>query len=106
MGCINVNILAICNTVLILYSFAQCYHWGGLGEGYMESPLFLTTACESKLSLYKFQLKTKGHSVMSIIPQKKMQGFPGGAVVKNPPANAGDMGSSADPGRSHMSRSN
>ena len=43
---------------------------------------------------------------MSIIPQKKMQGFPGGAVVKNPPANAGDMGSSADPGRSHMSRSN
>ena len=30
----------------------------------------------------------------------------GGAVVKNPPANAGDMGSSPDPGRSHMPRSN
>ena len=29
-------------------------------------------------------------------------GFPGGAVVKNPPANAGDMGSSPGPGRSHM----
>ena len=26
-----------------------------------------------------------------------MQGFPGGAVVKNPPANAGDTGSSPDP---------
>ena len=26
--------------------------------------------------------------------------FPGGAVVKNPPANAGDMGSSPGPGRS------
>ena len=27
--------------------------------------------------------------------------FPGGAVVKNPPANAGDTGSSPGPGRSH-----
>ena len=34
------------------------------------------------------------------------RGFPGGAVVKNPPANAGDKGSSPDPGRSHMPRSN
>ena len=25
------------------------------------------------------------------------QGFPGGAVVKNPPANAGDIGSSPGP---------
>ena len=30
------------------------------------------------------------------------QGFPGGAVVKNPPANAGDTGSSPGPGRSHI----
>ena len=28
--------------------------------------------------------------------------FPGGAVVKNPPANAGDVGSIAGPGRCHM----
>ena len=34
------------------------------------------------------------------------EGFPGGAVVKNPPANAGDKGSSPGPGRSHMPRSN
>ena len=33
------------------------------------------------------------------------RGFPG-AVVKNLPANAGDMGSSPDPGRSHMLQSN
>ena len=33
-------------------------------------------------------------------------GFPGGAVVKNPPANAGDTGSSPGPGRSLMPRSN
>ena len=32
--------------------------------------------------------------------------FPGGAVVKNPPANAGDTGSSPGPGRSHMPCSN
>ena len=33
-------------------------------------------------------------------------GFPGGTVVKNPPANAGDTGSSPAPGRSHMPQSN
>ena len=32
--------------------------------------------------------------------------FPGGAVVKNPRANAGDMCSSPGAGRSHMPRSN
>ena len=34
------------------------------------------------------------------------QGFPGGAVVENLPANAGDMGLSPGLGRSHMPRSN
>ena len=34
------------------------------------------------------------------------EGFPGGTVVKNLPANAGDTGSSPGPGRSHMPRSN
>ena len=32
--------------------------------------------------------------------------FLDGTVVKNPPANAGDPGSSSGPGRSHMPRSN
>ena len=32
--------------------------------------------------------------------------FPGDAVIKNPPANAGDPGSSPGLGRSHMPRSN
>ena len=32
--------------------------------------------------------------------------FPGGAVVKNPPANAGDTGLSPGPGRSYMPQSN
>ena len=34
------------------------------------------------------------------------RGFPGGPVVKNPPANAGDMGSILVLGRSHMPRDN
>ena len=37
---------------------------------------------------------------------KTSMDFPGGAVVKNPPANAGDTGSSPGLGRSHMPRSN
>ena len=38
--------------------------------------------------------------------KEEIEGFPGGAVVKNPPANSGDTGSSPGPGRSHMPRSN
>ena len=36
----------------------------------------------------------------------KMRGFPGGAVVENLPANAGDTGSSPGLGGSHMPQSN
>ena len=38
--------------------------------------------------------------------KKKCTNFAGGAVVKNPPANAGDTGLSPGPGRSHMPWSN
>ena len=38
--------------------------------------------------------------------KKKIRGFPGGAVVENLPANAGDTGSSPGLGGSHMPRSN
>ena len=34
------------------------------------------------------------------------KGFPGGAVVENLPANAGDAGASSSLGRSHMPQSN
>ena len=37
---------------------------------------------------------------------KMTRDFPGGSVVKNLPANPGDMGSIPGPGRSHMPRSN
>ena len=38
--------------------------------------------------------------------KEEIEGFPGGAVVENLPANAGDTGSSPGLGRSHMPRSN
>ena len=42
-----------------------------------------------------------GGSGRALLPQLPGD-FPGGAVVKNPPASAGDTGSIAGPGRSHM----
>ena len=44
-------------------------------------------------------------SVVTHIKHKRRD-FPGGAVVKNLPANAGDTSSSPGPGRSHVPRSN
>ena len=38
--------------------------------------------------------------------KRTRKGFPGGAVVENLPANAGDTGSSPGLGRSNMPRSN
>ena len=43
---------------------------------------------------------------ITAIRKMDREGFPGGTVVKNLPANARDMGSSPGPGRSHMPRSN
>ena len=40
------------------------------------------------------------------IPRLWVRGFPGGMVVENPPANAGDRGSRPGPGRSLRPQSN
>ena len=63
--------------------------------------------------------KDKNHMIISIdseksfdkiqhlfMIKKKNLGFPGGTVVENLPANAGDTGSSPGLGRSHMPQSN
>ena len=52
------------------------------------------------LTLPNFQIHYKAIII------KIVQVFPGGTVVKNPLANAGDTGSSPGPGRSHMPQSN
>ena len=41
-----------------------------------------------------------------VLNKTDIQDFPGGTVVKNPPANTGDTGSSPGPGRSHVPQSN
>ena len=46
----------------------------------------------------------RGH-MERFLDEKMFQGFPGGAVVENLPANAGDTGSSPGLGRSHVPRS-
>ena len=44
--------------------------------------------------------------VRVILLKHEAEDFPGGAVVKNLPANAGDTGLSPGLGRSHMPQSN
>ena len=57
-------------------------------------------------------LRVKGRSKFGrkegreVEKKNEKEGFPGGTVVKNPPANARDMGSSPGRERSHMPRSN
>ena len=48
----------------------------------------------------------KGFPWEVLIKGGAFRDFPGGTVVKNPPANAGDTGSSPGLGRSHLPRSN
>ena len=53
----------------------------------------------------KQRSRNKGQKLRQVRKQGQ-GGFPGGSVIKNPPANAGDTGSIPDPARSHMPRSN
>ena len=55
---------------------------------------------------FMFLSVEQNNSKYTFITKFSIKGFPGDPVVKNPPANAGDMGSSPGPGRSHMPRSN
>ena len=54
--------------------------------------------------------RRKWHNIFKVmkginLKPRILSGFSGGAVVKNPPANAGDTGLSPGPGRYHMPRS-
>ena len=63
--------------------------------------------CFYRLNEVIMLTKNLGHTDEPVCRAEiETQGFPGGTVVKNPPASAGDTGSSPGPGRSHMPRSN
>ena len=61
-----------------------------------SSPLFFNT-CHFLKPVYSKTIFLKVFLINAVLLD-----FPGGTVVKNPPANAGDTGSSPGPGRSHM----
>ena len=51
---------------------------------------------------YRGELRLKENNLVTGYCKTVSEGFPGGAVVESPPADAGDTGSSPGPGRSHM----
>ena len=59
--------------------------------------------CEGKHSI---SIPSPPHVLCSNQSKVLFADLPGGAVVKNLPADSGDTGSSPGPGRSHMQRSN
>ena len=83
------------------------------------SPFFLTSPADSHLMKLMAQGKSFiGNKMWTALGQKPQQccsffffikqeeDFPGGSVIKNTPANAGDTCSIPGPGRSHMPQSN
>ena len=76
-------------------------HWSGK----QRTELVLLWISLHWLILTRKKLTFCGEWLKSRLKQRN-KGFPGGAVVKNLPASAGDMGLSPGPGRSHMPRNN
>ena len=80
-----------------------------------QKPLF-TSSClcwfnpfppdDAKSSSDIFFLRASWEEYSMVNQSMDFRGFPGGSVVKNPPANAGDTGSSPGPGRFRMLRNN
>ena len=71
------------------------------------------STCKSSVAKIKISLISEGWLQVEVVltscktrSRISVRGFPGGAVVENPPGNAGDMGLIPGPGRSHMPRSN
>ena len=80
----------------------------GSASGEFQPKTNLSLLCEDKTIC----LQSKHHQSLYVrlcdrsLSIKEKGGFPGGAVVENLPANAGDTGLSLGLGRSHMPRSN
>ena len=68
---------------------------------HIDDPFLILGVPQQDRDIHELRVATQ-----KIIQKCKSGGFPGGAVVENLPANAGDTGSSPGLGRSHMPRSN
>ena len=75
---------------------------------YLASPLLAQCPTASSSSLLVTSLEEKPRVAFSTVglTKQKMGDFPGGSVVKNLHASAGDIGSIPDPGGSHVLQSN
>ena len=63
-------------------------------------PNYTQQAAQHRGVLFCLKKKKKESTIKSV--KNLLRDFPGGPVVKNPPANAGDTGSLPGPGRSHL----
>ena len=106
----------------VVFDLLKCTWWT-LFDGTVQKP-FLVSALIHEEATFKSErlsapllvsiyskplvLKTQEYIKFNwwvLVKNADFWGFPGGAVITNLPANAGDMGSSPGPGRSHMPRS-
>ena len=73
----------------------------------LESHVCARPCCGPHRKWYSIALMTRISALIAILAQNSQaRGFPGGAAVESPPADAGDTGSNPGPERSHMPRSN
>ena len=84
----------------IIINFAEPFE-NTLKASWLFTPKYFTDILRTRTVSYITTEKLSNWGNLALI-----QGLPGGAVVENPPANAGGMGSIPGPGRSHMPRSN
>ena len=91
--CLKVSVLPGCSFLGLLTRETAGFCWGLL---LFFSPIGIS------------ELPASSVPNLGYVGQKEnlQRGFPGGAVVKNPPANAGDTGSSPGLGRAHIPLSN
>ena len=94
-------------SVQLLVPLNECWDWSWKSQSSTLIFLYWYTECYSaSIYIYMWPLQVAVSSSLSCCKEYMGWGFPGGTVVKNPPANAGDTGLSPGPGRSHMPRSN
>ena len=83
----------------------------GIGGLWSQNVIYSMLEFKYMFNLLKIQISIpnfKSSKLCHMISKSNflLRDFPGGTVVKNLPANAGDTGLSPGPGRFHMPRSN